>query len=462
MSEIFGIEYGGPSAGIIHQNRLVLAGSLGLPDVLAASKIGDWTDFALGTKPTSKEDPTPISSNDASVEGFVATEADGFWIEQSSSRNNGFHALLQQEGLFIFGEEGESVVPPGPFTAARVEVRENSWFGMDPGRQPLISEGLVVFLQAGGGDIRGIRWTEEGQKYESVSLKELAGEVFDEGIDLTAQGSGEGDAPAVFVVGANGDMGLCSIRQKLQWARQAILTLGSWTTWDLDFYEERRRGGRIVQRKVVDGGRIQGTATVGREPVFLVERGQGRQGPHGQGAKLGLEYLVALEPNEPAMDARVQLARRGALTAPQYLQRQGVVLYWDTGERQRDGEALWARSDPVDWSVQPFYPSGLVLPEDLDTPVYAGLPYCATVETVPFVARTESGSRSAVLRSRIFELIVSWLKEGVHGPLDQRPQGTAGPVSTGAGRGGRGRAAVWEPVRIPPSGDGSAQAAVRG
>ena len=45
---LIGLDYGGASAAIVHQDRLVLAGSGAIADLLVASRTGSWQDFRLG------------------------------------------------------------------------------------------------------------------------------------------------------------------------------------------------------------------------------------------------------------------------------------------------------------------------------------------------------------------------------------------------------------------------------
>ena len=154
------------------------------------------------TDPLRRPDDVPA------VATFDSTAADGFFVAQASGRGNRFHALLQQEGLFVLGDTGESVVPADAFTAERVQVRENSWFGSDVGRQPVIAGGLVIFVQAGGDDIRGIAWTEAQRKYLAASMLQVAGDVFGRAVDMTFQRSTGRHGDTVFVVGEDGDMGV--------------------------------------------------------------------------------------------------------------------------------------------------------------------------------------------------------------------------------------------------------------
>ena len=273
---LIGIEYGGASAAIVHQDRLVLAGCGVIPDFLMASRTGDKRDFRLGTW---RWDGTPAGSasvtapmlnpNVAEEEGRgvpsnaapVSTDADGFYASQLSGRGARYHALLQQEGLFVFGDTAESVVPPNRFTAKTVEVRENSWFGSDTGRTPVIAGGLVVFVQAEGEDIRGIAWTEAERKYLAQSLVTHATGVFTRVVDMTFTPSAGRDGDTVYAVDENGSMAVMLL--------QVGNALPAWAVW-------RTPGGKVV-----------GVSAPLGHLVMLIERD-------------GVVALETLEPEVPA------------------------------------------------------------------------------------------------------------------------------------------------------------------
>ena len=288
---LIGIDLGGVNCGAIHQDRLVLAGSTTISDLVMASTVGDHTDFRLGsTTPltaraagdglpaiTQEEaeasvdengDPKPIINPESPLQwtdaqgdmhdlSWSSTPADGFWFQQTSSRQNSFHFIIQQEGMFIFGDLGEATVPSGAGGAAafipdNVVIRENSWYGTELGRTVLIVGGLVVFIQKGGQDVRGIEWSEERSKYDAPSLITLAGNLFDRAVDMSFAPSKDRRSDTVYVIGESnnveldGQLGVLLLRYgdpRFAWAR-----------W--------RTVGKI----------LGGAAPLGHR-VFLVERG---------------------------------------------------------------------------------------------------------------------------------------------------------------------------------------------
>ena len=490
---IYGIPFGGPRAGVLHQNRLVLIGGSAIPDAVVASKTGEWTNF-IRTERVGDED--------------VATPASGFWFQQSSELNNPLCALIAQEGVFLFGEDGEASVPAGPFTAADVEIRSNSRFGVDPGAAPTLVSNLVAFLQRGGHDLRGIAWQEERRKYEAISLREIAGNVFRRAVGMASRTSREDLADSLQVVDFEGDVGVLTLRN--------LVPQLAWTKWEMssegrvanDDPREELRGDRINRAQ------CRSVVSVGGEYAYLMERrgflglettrrirhpskpfeyewntplldvlsmvppwngeidGANRNGlpfgPDGIGkfseTSLWIRTIgpsldaITYEPVELPTEFEIGGQRHGVFGGPTHVrlvQRlSDVAEDDDKGERGQpelpathqiqwgwkvdretsleglgtntvDGKSTDPRDplnsgttvakDGIVWGLTAMGQIHLPL-EDIDRPfgsfpparrteLIYGSPYDATIETMPFVARTETGARLSVLKSRVFGLV---------------------------------------------------------
>ena len=341
-NEIFGFDYGGASCAIVHQDRLVLAGGGAVPDVVAASKTGEWQDFAVTVG-----------------EGVPAANA-GFWFQQVSARGNRFHALLQQQGLLLLGDVGESSVPPGPFTAAETSIRENSWLGSDTGRTPVIAGNLVVFLQKDGEDIRGLAWNEQQLKYLAPSLLTLAGNVFERARDMTYQGSAGRRGDTVYVIDEDGTLAVLLLRVGDD--------VPAWSRWQTS-------------------GRVIGASAPLGEVVFIVERN-------------GVAALETLAPTGERLDCEVELAP-GA-TLPDWME--GL-----------DGEVLAIRvlgddtetDGPEAFTITNGRPVATGL--DQQATMKVGLRYERVLETVQFVKRTQTGTSGRVRPARIIDAAVDFV-----------------------------------------------------
>ena len=358
---LVGIDYGGPNTGTVHANRLVLAGTVATPDLVMASNVNDHTDFA-----TSGMDD----------EGnLLVTDAHGFWFRQTSPRQNAFHDILQQEGLFLFGDQGEATIPPGPFSAEQVVIRENSWYGSDIGRTSLIIGGQVIFVQTGGEDVRGLDWDEAKRKYVAVSLLSKSGAVFDHALDLTYAPSSGREGETVFVIGEDGNAAVAVIA--------ADLPFPAWAQWTTGPASHRL---------------LAATSPRGRT-TFLVER----------------EGEVALEtpagPEEDRLDAawRVEGPVDALPPMPSWL---------------ADAEGLAYRIHTVDERGRPITndvdtpPSSLAQGETLEV----GFPYTRLVETTQFLKRTQQGTSARVRPSRILDVAVDFVLADETTPPEESEQ----------------------------------------
>ena len=312
---LVGIDYGGANTGIVHANRLVLAGSQVVPDLVMASHTGFRPDDATDTDVDFRTQTGSAETDDLRI-----TDAHGFWFRQTSPRQNTFHALLQQEGLFFFGDLGEAVIPPGPFSSAQVVMRENSWYGSDIGRTVLIVGGQVIYVQTGGEDARGLDWNEQQRKYQSVSLLSRSGAVFSTALDMTYVPSSGRDGETVIVVDGNGDAAVAVIAADEPWP--------AWAQWST---------GPATHRI------LAATSPRGRT-TFLVDR----------------DGVVALETLDESRSSDVVLDATGAMASEQ--------------------------------------------------------PFDRVLETLPFVARSQTGTKRSVRKSRIFDCAVDFVGVGADDP----------------------------------------------
>ena len=195
---IIGVSYGGAHTGIVYQDRLVLAGTEAVGDIVLASRNGNQVDFRL-TRTVDGEQ--------------IATDKDGFWFEQSTSIGNTFVAMLQRDGLFMFGDRAEARIAEGAFTASTVRIEESSWYGSETGKDPVIVDANVIFLQAGAKDVRLFHWTEAADQYEAHSLRVMAGDVFKRAIDMVFVRSGDEQGDTLYILDEDGHIAVCVLRK---------------------------------------------------------------------------------------------------------------------------------------------------------------------------------------------------------------------------------------------------------
>ena len=365
---LIGIDYGGANTGIVHANRLVLAGSQVVPDLVLASYTGFRpveqeyvdVDFGLYTKDgatTSEPEATEEETAD-----LRTTDQHAFWFRQTTPRQNTFHAMLAQEGLFFFGDLGEANVPPGPFSSAQVVMREGSWYGSDIGRTVLIVGGLAIFVQTGGRDVRGFEWEEQHRKHEAVSLLTLAGDVFETAYDMTYIPSTGRDGETVVVIDTDGNAAVAVIA--------ADRPQPAWSTWKTGPANHRL---------------LAATSPRGRT-TFLVDRG----------GHVALETLV--DPGDAPMDCEVTIAPGDMLPE------------WTDG---LDATVLGVRKvgEGTEEDVDTFTVSNRrLVGVDADTTHVVGLRYLRTLETTQFVKHTQTGTSGRVRPARIVDAAVDFVK----------------------------------------------------
>ena len=464
---LVGIDRGGAYACAVHQDRLVLAGSGAISDLVLVSQTGTLgaPDFRLasttpveadstasppipayaGGEPVIDPDKPPVDANGVD-RAFRSQPNDGFWFQQTSSRSNTFHAMIQQEGLFIFGDLGEASVPSGAgqaaaFTADQVVIRENSWYGTEIGRTVLIVGGLIVFIQKGGQDVRGINWSEERRKYDAISLITLSGNLFDQAVDMSYAPSKDRRSDTIYLVGRSRNTDLDGQLAVMLLRHQEPFY--AWSRW--------RTAGRI----------IGGAAPLGNR-AFLVERGKdiGRDST-GENTEVALELLApdGTDDLDAPVDAPViRVDTAGA--APQ-LRVLPIEAEWIKGLSDLDGLTVWL----IDQDGRTFYEvnreeivrrNGLAVPDsqavlqvrpdgtihelrayeeqsgndgtvrgietwrvmrvnqnditlDLDASkqkVRVGMRYERYVESLPFVARKQTGTSTRIRPARIMEVNV--------------------------------------------------------
>ena len=402
---LVGIEYGGMSAASLYQNRLVLAGGGSIGDLVLASKSEEWDDFSTGTL-------------DRSTEVVTTTDADGFWFQQVSATNVTFHAMAQQEGLFIFGDIAESYVPAGPFTAAQAEVRSNSAHGSDIGRSIVIAGSQVLFLQRDGRDLRMLDWTEEQRKYLAPSALTLSGNVFGTARDMTYEASRDLYADQVYVIGEPENrnrsvIGVASLKD--------IPPRIAWTKWETQ-------------------GAVLAVTSVLGNTVFLVER-LGEVGLERLDESRTLELDAAivfdggvppgppLGPNDPTVEWNGPW--RDHIVLPYWMRGSDleVKLYWRV---YPPNTPIWENSDIVNIPIivdNTGFPRADVetdlneyqarlagvgrLPDpEPGSRVEVGIEFYRDFETLPFIARTGTGNKLALRHSRIMDIGVDTVVEG--------------------------------------------------
>ena len=367
MATFYGSEYGGPATGLLYQDRLVLVGGGAIPDAVVASRASDWTEFAV------EDADNPV-------------ESDAFFFQQVSSRSASFQSVVQQDGLFLFGDVGESIVRSGPFTRSMYRVDENSWHGIESGIPAVLAGSQVVFVQKGGEDVRIINWSEEQKKYNAATMLTISGSVFEKARATTFERSSGRDSDLLYVVDEDGYLAVASIKPQPPNI--------AWTNW----YTEPQT---VPVGSTATPARFLDVMSVGGQTVFLVER-NGEVAMEWLGSHRGAEldggaYYTAEEGQESftltTMDLPAwmrEYADSDVARNPDDKLRYRFVIRQD-GEPLTDAVPIvFHEGEPViEYSREPIrIPFGDV--------IEVGLQYDRVLQTLPFVVTSNVGRKLAI------------------------------------------------------------------
>lgn len=222
-------EAGWPSCGVVHQGRLIVAGSPRYPNSIWMSRVGDLHDFDVS------EPDKPDS---------------GIHIAHESGQVNRIHSISVGRNLSLFGDSAELYIPNAatqPMTPTNVVLRQASRRGAARGVPVVDVDGALAFVQSGRAAVRIAVFSESEQSYVNRSLSISAAHLMDSPVDMAyQQASASSDTSLLFVVNSGGSMAVLAIDR----AEDIV----AWTRWDTD-------------------GKILSVAVLGDEVYLAVDRG---------------------------------------------------------------------------------------------------------------------------------------------------------------------------------------------
>ena len=179
MEEVaYSASRGWPVSGTIFQGRLILAGAKALPDFFAASRSGVIRNFA-----------NTNADDDSGFSGF--SDSDGI---------STFQNVLVARHLQIFANDGEFYIPKSEnegLTPNNSILRRNSSVGSKAKEldntlvniKPEEMDGIVYFIQKGGGDIRSFIFNDGEQAYKADTVSIVSSHLIREPKDMAARKS---------------------------------------------------------------------------------------------------------------------------------------------------------------------------------------------------------------------------------------------------------------------------------
>lgn len=150
-----------------HDQRLIFGGSRDLPNFLFMSKIGEFTNFDVGT-----------GADDNSIQ-----------IQIAEAQVSEIKAMKSFRFLTIYTSEQELYIPTSenkPLTPSTITVKKQTSFGSGT-VQPQEFDGAVVFLTKSKGAIREFIFSDISQAYNSDSITLLSEHIIGTPIAIEAQ-----------------------------------------------------------------------------------------------------------------------------------------------------------------------------------------------------------------------------------------------------------------------------------
>lgn len=154
---------GYPRTGVIHDQRLCVAGTIEKPNTVWGSKSGEPTDFTLG-----------VNDNDAFE----------FTLGTSGTRTNRIGYLVSARVLLALTYGGEYSLHGGvekPITPTSVQIKSQTSHGCKNIR-PLQVAAETIFVQKSGKKLRAMSFRYDEDKYKALDLGTLSSHLSSRGI----------------------------------------------------------------------------------------------------------------------------------------------------------------------------------------------------------------------------------------------------------------------------------------
>ena len=141
---------GWPSCVAFHQNRLIFAATPEIPNGIWMSKVGELTNFDVGT----------------------GLDDESIYTALLSEQNHQICSVISSDKLQILTSGGEWAISNSPLTPSNVDIKQHSNIGAIITRfmPPQKIEGRTVFVSKTGTDIRELDLDALGENYNAIDL----------------------------------------------------------------------------------------------------------------------------------------------------------------------------------------------------------------------------------------------------------------------------------------------------
>ena len=148
--ESFSAKRGWPMSVSFHQNRLIFGGTSSMPNNIWMSKVGEYTNFDVGT----------------------GLDDEAIFTALLSAQHHQICTIVSSDALQILTSVGEWAISNSPLTPSNVDIKQHTSVGsiVDKYLPPQQIEGSTVFISKSGTHIRELDLDTLNNKYNATDL----------------------------------------------------------------------------------------------------------------------------------------------------------------------------------------------------------------------------------------------------------------------------------------------------
>lgn len=179
-----------PAAVVLHEQRLLYAGSINSPQTVWGSEAGDFDEFTVGTNDIDPFQYTVVSEYANAVQWMLSTEK--FLVLGTAGGCRKFYGASEEE----------------PITPTSVNARTLDRIG-SASVSPLSKDKRLIFVQQGRQRVRALEFEQAIEGYEPLDLNVLSEDINRDGVVQMA--SQDGFPDVLWCVKDDGTMSACTI-----------------------------------------------------------------------------------------------------------------------------------------------------------------------------------------------------------------------------------------------------------
>lgn len=192
---------GYPKTVTFFENRLVLGGTLSLPQSMFFSATNDFFNFDLG-------------------EGL---DDQGIFITMDTDQVNAIRSIFAGRQMQIFTSGGEFYMPDSPLTPAKSAIKRQTLYGASTVK-PISIDGATLFIDKNGKSVREFVFFDQEEAYTASSVSILSQHLINAPVDMAyLRGTTADDANYVYIVNGDGTVAVFNTLRAQE--------IASWTEW---------------------------------------------------------------------------------------------------------------------------------------------------------------------------------------------------------------------------------------